>query len=75
MFYSSRLEGMRQLSRLVRSDECSLESLSLSDSKLKELTPGLLHSLTNNESLRKLDIRLEDIKSTNVKSLHVLHRL
>ncbi len=55
--FCNRVEGMRQLCRLVQSPECSLQLLSIANSKLKELTSPLLNSLIPNDSIKKLDIR------------------
>ena len=51
------MDGLRQLCRWVRAEDCCLESLNVADSKLKDLTTALLHALTNNDSILKLDIR------------------
>ena len=51
------MDGLRQLCRWVRAEDCCLESLNVADSKLKDLTTALLHALTNNDSVLKLNIR------------------
>lgn len=56
---SSRVDGIKELCKWVHSEQCVLESLSVADSKLKEYTASLLHSLAANRSLKKLDIRYE----------------
>ena len=52
-----RLEGVKQLCRMIKADDCCLETLDLSDSKLRELTSAILNSLIYNDSIIKLDVR------------------
>ncbi|XP_011408682.2 PREDICTED: F-actin-uncapping protein LRRC16A-like, partial [Amphimedon queenslandica] len=51
-----RIEGVKQLCRMIKADDCCLESLDISDSKLKEVTSAILNSLIYNDSIVKLDI-------------------
>lgn len=62
--FSSRADGLHQLCRLVKANDCCLEYLSVADSKLKELTALLLNSLISNDSILKLDIRYTSLQHT-----------
>jgi hypothetical protein len=66
---NSKIELLSQLCRLLKSDDCCLQSLDVSDSKLRELTPQLLSSLIGNSSITKLDISGNLMGTPGVRAL------
>ncbi|XP_052008755.1 capping protein, Arp2/3 and myosin-I linker protein 2 [Xyrauchen texanus] len=60
---------LHRLVQLIQEEECPLESLSVSDSKLKTGTTILINSLGSNASLSKIDISGNCIGDTGAKML------
>ncbi|TRY65529.1 hypothetical protein DNTS_029113 [Danionella cerebrum] len=60
---------LHRLEQLIQEEECPLESLSVSDSKLKTGTTILINCLGSNASLSKIDISGNCIGDTGAKML------
>ncbi|KAG7468656.1 hypothetical protein MATL_G00145410 [Megalops atlanticus] len=60
---------LHRIVQLIQEEECPLESLSVSDSKLKTGTTILINSLGSNASLTKIDISGNLIGDTGAKML------
>ncbi|KAK3547958.1 hypothetical protein QTP70_001306 [Hemibagrus guttatus] len=60
---------LHRIVQLIQEEECPLESLSVSDSKLKTGTTILINSLGSNSSLSKIDISGNCIGDTGAKML------
>ncbi|KAI5620981.1 F-actin-uncapping protein RLTPR, partial [Silurus asotus] len=60
---------LHRIVQLIQEEECPLESLSVSDSKLKTGTTILINSLGSNSSLSKIDISGNFIGDTGAKML------